>query len=106
MKGVGEKGTEDGALSRLRRQGRGLRGVGGEQEECPLDLGIQKAAALEGQAHGLARAVACVNVWALTRHSFFTEFSSFNPTAGLGATSLSQVRPRSGLKVLCDPQSV
>lgn len=107
MKGVGEKGTEDGALSRLRGQGRGLRGVGGEQEECPLDLGIQKAAALEGQAHGLARAVACVNVWALTRHSFFfTEFSSFNPTAGLGATSLSQVRPRSGLKVLCDPQSV
>lgn len=26
MKGVGEKGTEDGALSRVRGQGRGLRG--------------------------------------------------------------------------------
>lgn len=71
MKGVEEKGTEDGVLSRVRGQGRGLRGVGGEQEECPLDLGIQKAAALEGQAHGPARAVAfrgCVGPYQALLH--------------------------------------
>lgn len=45
--------------------------MGGEQEECPLDLRIEKAAALEGQAHRLAGAVACMGVWFLTRHSFF-----------------------------------
>lgn len=66
--------------------------MGGEQAECPLDLGIQTAAALEGQAHGLAATVAYAG--------------GVVPYSKPGATSLSQVPPRSGLKVLCDPQAL
>lgn len=106
VKGIRGEGDGGWSPEQAQRSGRGLQGVGGEQEERPLDLRIQKAVAL-GQARGRAGAVACMGVWFLTRHSlFFTEFSSFNPTAaGLGATNLSQVRPRSGPQVLCDPKA-